>query len=126
MSPMKPVNLLPDVPIHNNARKLTDKEQRDCDVIGECLVVERASWTIPSTLNSLLTICIRIFHRAPDQVVLLHRAQIDPGLGAEGHHALPGQLRQGQSTVGAGDAPVQIGQGRGAAERVRSHCDSTA
>lgn len=35
MSPLKPVNLLPDVPIHNNARKLTDKEQRDCDVIGE-------------------------------------------------------------------------------------------
>lgn len=34
MSPLKPVNLLPDVPIHNNARKLTDKEQRDCDVIG--------------------------------------------------------------------------------------------
>lgn len=33
-SPLKPVNLLPDVPIHNNARKLTDKEQRDCDVIG--------------------------------------------------------------------------------------------
>ncbi|XP_037038047.1 dynamin-1-like protein [Bradysia coprophila] len=33
MSPMKPVNLLPDVPLNNNARKLTDKEQRDCDVI---------------------------------------------------------------------------------------------
>lgn len=33
MSPMKPVNLLPDVPINSNARKLTDKEQRDCDVI---------------------------------------------------------------------------------------------
>lgn len=35
MSPMKPVNLLPDVPLNNNARKLTDKEQRDCDVIGK-------------------------------------------------------------------------------------------
>ncbi|CAG9798618.1 unnamed protein product [Chironomus riparius] len=33
MSPMKPVNLLPDVPINSNTRKLTDKEQRDCDVI---------------------------------------------------------------------------------------------
>ncbi|XP_070497140.1 dynamin-1-like protein isoform X2 [Chironomus tepperi] len=33
MSPMKPVNLLPDVPINTNSRKLTDKEQRDCDVI---------------------------------------------------------------------------------------------
>lgn len=34
MSPLKPVNLLPDVPINPNARKLTDKEQKDCDVIG--------------------------------------------------------------------------------------------
>ncbi|KAJ6650132.1 Dynamin-1-like protein [Pseudolycoriella hygida] len=33
VSPMKPVNLLPDVPLNNNTRKLTDKEQRDCDVI---------------------------------------------------------------------------------------------
>lgn len=32
---MKPVNLLPDVPLNHNARKLTDKEQRDCDVIGK-------------------------------------------------------------------------------------------
>ncbi|CAO1365996.1 unnamed protein product [Diamesa tonsa] len=33
LSPMKPVNLLPDVPINTTSRKLTDKEQRDCDVI---------------------------------------------------------------------------------------------
>lgn len=33
MSPMKPVNLLPDVPMNTASRKLTDKEQRDCDVI---------------------------------------------------------------------------------------------
>lgn len=39
MSPVKPVNLLPDVPINHNARKLTEKEQRDCDVIGNSLVV---------------------------------------------------------------------------------------
>jgi dynamin 1-like protein len=36
LSPHKPVNLLPEVPIHNNARKLTDKEQKDCDIIGQC------------------------------------------------------------------------------------------
>lgn len=35
LSPLKPVNLLPDVPINPAARKLTDKEQKDCDVIGE-------------------------------------------------------------------------------------------
>lgn len=34
LSPLKPVNLLPDVPINPAARKLTEKEQKDCDVIG--------------------------------------------------------------------------------------------
>lgn len=33
MSPMKPVNLLPDVPINTSSRRLTDKEQKDCDII---------------------------------------------------------------------------------------------
>lgn len=37
MSPLKPVNLLPDVPINPTARKLTDKEQKDCDVIGKII-----------------------------------------------------------------------------------------
>ncbi|XP_055385954.1 dynamin-1-like protein [Condylostylus longicornis] len=32
-TPSKPINLLPDVPVNSNARKLTDKEQKDCDVI---------------------------------------------------------------------------------------------
>lgn len=35
LSPLKPVNLLPDVPINPTARKLTEKEQKDCDVIGK-------------------------------------------------------------------------------------------
>ncbi|KAH8308353.1 hypothetical protein KR059_011079 [Drosophila kikkawai] len=33
VSPVKPVNLLPDVPANHNPRRLTDKEQKDCDVI---------------------------------------------------------------------------------------------
>ncbi|XP_053662033.1 dynamin-1-like protein isoform X1 [Anopheles marshallii] len=33
LSPTKPVNLLPDVPMNHSSRKLTDKEQKDCDVI---------------------------------------------------------------------------------------------
>ncbi|GAB0089178.1 Dynamin-1-like protein [Sergentomyia squamirostris] len=33
MSPLKPVNLLPDVPINHASRKLTEKEQKDCDII---------------------------------------------------------------------------------------------
>ncbi|XP_063705193.1 dynamin-1-like protein [Culicoides brevitarsis] len=32
-SPAKAVNLLPDVPVNHSSRKLTDKEQKDCDVI---------------------------------------------------------------------------------------------
>lgn len=41
MSPLKPVNLLPDVPMNNTARRLTDKEQKDCDVIGESSFIEK-------------------------------------------------------------------------------------
>ncbi|XP_045489017.1 dynamin-1-like protein isoform X4 [Pieris rapae] len=33
MTPQKPVNLLPEVPSHTS-RKLSDREQHDCDVIG--------------------------------------------------------------------------------------------
>ncbi|XP_054743204.1 dynamin-1-like protein [Anastrepha obliqua] len=32
-SPVKPVNLLPDMPAQHGSRRLTDKEQKDCDVI---------------------------------------------------------------------------------------------
>jgi len=32
-SPMKPVNLLPEVPTNTTARKLSAREQRDCEVI---------------------------------------------------------------------------------------------
>lgn len=33
LSPQKPINLLPEVPTQTS-RKLSEKEQRDCDVIG--------------------------------------------------------------------------------------------
>lgn len=33
LSPQRPINLLPEVPIQTS-RKLSEKEQRDCDVIG--------------------------------------------------------------------------------------------
>lgn len=33
----KPVNLLPEVPMQTS-RKLSDREERDCDVIGKILV----------------------------------------------------------------------------------------
>lgn len=39
MSPVKPVNLLPDLPAHQSSRRLTDKEQKDCDVIGTFLTI---------------------------------------------------------------------------------------
>merc|ERR1711902_347325 len=32
MSPVKPVNLLPEIPVQSG-RKLNDREQRDCEVI---------------------------------------------------------------------------------------------
>ncbi|XP_059488325.1 dynamin-1-like protein [Neocloeon triangulifer] len=33
LTPQKPVNLLPEVPSQTSSRKLSDREQRDCDVI---------------------------------------------------------------------------------------------
>lgn len=33
LSPVKPVNLLPEVP-SQTSRKLSDREQHDCEVIG--------------------------------------------------------------------------------------------
>ena len=33
MSPVKPVNLLPEIPVQSMGRKLNDREQRDCEVI---------------------------------------------------------------------------------------------
>lgn len=35
LSPQKPVNLLPEVPMQQT-RKLTERETKDCEVIGRC------------------------------------------------------------------------------------------
>lgn len=35
LSPQKPVNLLPEVPMQQS-RKLTERETKDCEVIGRC------------------------------------------------------------------------------------------
>lgn len=54
--------------------------------------------------------------RASYKVVLLHSPQVHSGLCPQGCDALPGELRQGQSAVGAGDASLQVGGGGHAAE----------
>lgn len=46
--------------------------------------------------------------RAAHQIVLLHRTQVNPGLCAQSGDALLGELREGQPSVGAGDASVQV------------------
>ena len=38
MTPQKPVNLLPEVP-SQTSRKLSDREQHDCDVIGMSILL---------------------------------------------------------------------------------------
>lgn len=38
LTPQKPVNLLPEVP-SQTSRKLSDREQHDCDVIGMNLLL---------------------------------------------------------------------------------------
>lgn len=38
LSPVKPVNLLPQVPINSNSyRKLSENEEHDCEIIGELM-----------------------------------------------------------------------------------------
>lgn len=38
LSPLKPVNLLPQVPINSNSyRKLSENEEHDCEIIGNKL-----------------------------------------------------------------------------------------
>lgn len=83
MSPMKPVNLLPDVPLNHNARKLTDKEQRDCDVIGR---FSEHSPFIVQTDNFTL------FCRTSYKIVFLHRTEINSRLRTESNYALFGKF----------------------------------
>jgi hypothetical protein len=42
-SPQKPVNLLPEVP-SQSSRKLSDREQRDCDVIGKHFYADKRKY----------------------------------------------------------------------------------
>lgn len=49
LTPQKPVNLLPEVP-SQTSRKLSDREQHDCDVIGKCGV---ANFIFIISINSL-------------------------------------------------------------------------
>ena len=71
-SPQKPVNLLPEVPemSSSSGRKLSDREKRDCEVIGNFL---REIIFVP-----FLMFFVYDF-RTIDQVVLLHRSQEHPG-----------------------------------------------
>ena len=55
-TPQKPVNLLPEVP-SNASRKLTDREQRDCEVIGKdsiSIKFDLCCWVISCSLSERL------------------------------------------------------------------------
>ena len=71
-SPQKPVNLLPEVPemSSSSGRKLSDREKRDCEVIGNFFYVK--------SFLGLFQYFIFDF-RTVDQIVLLHRSQEHPG-----------------------------------------------
>lgn len=64
-------------------------------------------------------------HRAPDQVVFLHRSEVNSGFGAKGRHAFSGQLCERQRAVGAGHAFIQVGEGGRVSQRVGSHFGAT-
>ena len=71
-SPQKPVNLLPEVPemSSSSGRKLSDREKRDCEVIGNFL---------REIIFELLFSVFVLDFRTIDQILLLHRSQEHPG-----------------------------------------------
>ena len=65
MSPMKPVNLLPEIPVMDSkSRKLNDREQRDCEVIERLiksyfyLVRKMIQDSVPKVKKNCSTHCI--------------------------------------------------------------------
>ena len=64
MSPMKPVNLLPEIPVMDSkSRKLNDREQRDCEVIERLiksyfyLVRKMIQDSVPKVFRSFHVCC---------------------------------------------------------------------
>ena len=64
MSPMKPVNLLPEIPVMDSkSRKLNDREQRDCEVIERLiksyfyLVRKMIQDSVPKVFQSFYVCC---------------------------------------------------------------------
>lgn len=106
MSPLKPVNLLPDVPSNHSSRRLTDKEQKDCDVIGEL----HLNCVGQNILNHIL--CRRIFvhfffsifnlssfHRTSHQIIFLHCTQINSRFSTKSCYAFSRKFRKRQFTI---------------------------
>jgi len=87
-SPQKPVNLLPEIPTPS-ARKLTEREQRDCEVIGR---VEVISLTLSVIMDFIF------LSRAPYSFILLYCSEEHPGLRAQSNNAFSGQFCQGSDT----------------------------
>ena len=95
MSPVKPVNLLPEIPVQTG-RKLNDREQRDCEVIERLI-------------KSYFYLVRKMIQDSVPKVLTLMTSLFIYWSFALGCHALHGQLRQRQPSVGAG---VQSLQGR--------------
>lgn len=87
----KPVNLLSEA-LHQPGRKLSEREQRDCEVIGMLFSFIR------KCRQAKLIDCDFCF-RATHQNLLLHRPKIDPRFCPQSCDALPGQPRQGQLAI---------------------------
>lgn len=49
--------------------------------------------------------------RTSHQIVFLHCTEIDSRFCTEGDYAFFGKFREGQSSIGIGDAFVQVGEG---------------
>lgn len=73
---LKPVNILPEAPAHTS-RKLSDREQRDCDVIG----TDKNALNYANKLWIIFFIFIYTFihYRETNKFILLHCTKIYTG-----------------------------------------------
>lgn len=65
LSPVKPVNLLPQIPINSNSfRKLSENEEHDCEIIGMYFLILEYDWNtkIPrySQFSNQALLCFNI------------------------------------------------------------------
>ncbi|KAG9510330.1 Dynamin-1-like protein, partial [Fragariocoptes setiger] len=92
-SPMKPVNLLPEVPMQTNMRRLTQREQRDCQVIERliasyfAIVRKNIQDSVPKAIMHFLVNHVKDYLQSELVTHLYKKEEFDLLLGESEHIA---------------------------------------